>query len=77
MKAGHEMTAQPSLEGAIANGIKRIGLSADRPVWSARLAGRLPRRRDFLLSAVASVTVAVLCLAGCYLFLSQLAAHGW
>jgi hypothetical protein len=77
MKAGHELTAQPSLERVIVNGIKRIGQTAGRPAWSTRLAGWLPRRRDFLLSAAASVIVALLCLASCYLFLSQLAAYGW
>ncbi|MCB2217628.1 hypothetical protein [Desulfofustis glycolicus] len=88
MRPGHELTAQPNLEGslknlqgslesAIANGIKGIGLPAGRPIWLVRLTKRLPRYREFLLSAAASVAVAVLCLAGCYLFLSQLAAHGW
>jgi hypothetical protein len=77
MKPGHELTAQPSLESAIVNGIKGIGVPAARAVWPARLVKRLPRYRDFLLSAAASVAVAVVCLAGCYLFLSQLAAHGW
>lgn len=77
MKPGHELTAPPSLESAIISGIKRIGPAAGRPVWPVRLTNRLPGRRDFLLSAAASVVVALLCLAGCYLFLSQLAAHGW
>ncbi len=88
MRPGHELTAQSSLEGslknlqgsfesAIVSGIKGIGLPSGRPVWPARLTERLPRYREFLLSAAASVAVALLCLAACYLFLSQLAAHGW
>lgn len=88
MRPGHELAAPSSLEGslknlqgslerAIVSGIKGIGLPAGRQVWPARLAKRLPRYRDFLLSAAASVAVALLCLAVCYLFLSQLAAHGW
>lgn len=77
MKTGHELTAQSDFEEAIVSELNRMVRATDRAAWTTLLGKWLPSRREVLLTAAASLAVAALCLAGSYLFLSQLAAHGW
>jgi hypothetical protein len=77
MKTGHELTAQSDFDVPIINELKRLTRKTDRAAWLTRLGNRLPSRHEFLHTAAVSFAVAALCLAGSYLFLSQLAAHGW
>ena len=75
MKHGSELFAQP-LDFEHAPLVTRRMLAAVT-LFLHRCSRRIPSRRQVVLAAVASLWIATVFLFGSYLFLHQLAEHGW
>lgn len=77
MKRGQQLTAPPTGAGLLVNWSKRTDTIAATIAWKQRLLRRLPDHRELLLAMAVSLIIASLFLTGGYLFLVQLAEHGW